>query len=51
MSYQISVHVLSDVSFFVLKVFLFKLLYMFGVGLPVLNSFILLFSDQDYKRA
>jgi len=42
MLYQIFVHVLSDVSFFVLKVFLLcKLLYMFRVGLQVLNSFIL----------
>ena len=57
MLYQNFVHVLSDVSFLVLKVFLLcTLLYMFRVGLQVLNSFILtessgLFSDLDYKRA
>ena len=50
-------HVLSDVSFFVLKVFLLcKLLYMFRVGLQVLNSFILtesngLFSDLDSSQS
>ena len=57
MLYQNFVHVLSDVSFFVLEVFLLcKLLYMFRVGLQVLNLFILtessgLFSDLDYRRA
>jgi len=57
MLYQNFVHVLSDVSFFVSKMFLLcKLLYMFRVGLQVLNSFIStessgLFSDLDYKRA
>ena len=56
MLYQNFVHVLWDVSFFVLKVYLRKLLYMCRVGLQVLNSFILtessgLFSDLDYKRA
>jgi len=42
--------------FFVLQGVLCKLLYMFKVGLQVLNSFILteiggLFSDLDFKRA
>jgi len=49
------VHVLSDVSSFVLKVFLLcKLLYKFREGLQVLNSFLLnessgVFSDLDYS--
>ena len=49
------VHVLSDVSFFVSKVFLlFKLLYMLRVVLQIVNSLILtessgLFSDLDYS--
>ena len=53
MLYQNFVLVKSDVSYFVLKVFLLcKLLYMFRAGLQVLNSFILtessgLFSDLD----